>query len=65
MIQLPRTKSELAHYLGVSLSTIKRWLKQQQMDVPRGIIPPKKMRQIILDLGYDHPAPPSKRKGPS
>ena len=51
----PRTKTELAAWLGVSLSTVKRWLKARGLHVPRGIIPPYAMRDIIRELGYDCP----------
>ncbi len=49
----PRNKSELAHYLGVSLSTVKRWLKAKNLHIPRGIIAPQTMEHILKTLGYD------------
>lgn len=53
----PRNKSELANYLGVSLSTVKRWLKAKSLHVPRGIIAPQTMKQILKTLGYEVPPP--------
>ncbi len=59
----PRTKTELAAWLGVSLSTVKRWLKTRGLHVPRGIIPPPAMRDIIRELGYEYPEPDSRPQG--
>jgi len=59
----PRTKTELAAWLGVSLSTVKRWIKAKGLDVPRGIIPPAAMRDIIRALGYEYPEPDTRPHG--
>ncbi|MBV6428340.1 MAG: hypothetical protein KIPDCIKN_02867 [Haliscomenobacter sp.] len=49
----PRTKKELAKCLGISMSTLKRWLKKKELTVPRGLIPPIKVKEILKKLGYE------------
>ncbi|MBK8652739.1 MAG: hypothetical protein IPN20_02160 [Haliscomenobacter sp.] len=49
----PKTKTELARFLGISMSTLKRWLKKKALTVPRGLIPPIKVKEILKKLGYE------------
>jgi DNA-binding LacI/PurR family transcriptional regulator len=48
----PCTKQQLAKELGVSISTLKRKLKQSEMNVPRGLIPPKTKQDILQKLKW-------------
>jgi DNA-directed RNA polymerase specialized sigma54-like protein len=49
----PKTKSQLATELGISLSTLQRWLKKHHIHLPRGLICPNKQREICTILGFD------------
>ncbi|MBV6428329.1 MAG: hypothetical protein KIPDCIKN_02856 [Haliscomenobacter sp.] len=35
------------------MSTLKRWLKKKEVTVPRGLIPPIKVKEILKGLGYE------------
>lgn len=48
----PKTKTQIAEELGVSLSTLQRWLKKHDLNIPRGLVCPAKQTQIIKILGY-------------
>ncbi|MEM9819723.1 MAG: hypothetical protein AAF985_01570 [Bacteroidota bacterium] len=52
----PKTKTQLAEELGISLSTLQRWLKKHHLEVPRGLISPEKQKEIIEALGYNNGA---------
>ena len=47
-------KKEIAYKLGISFSTFQRKLKSVNLDVPRGLIPPLKQKEIYTALGYSN-----------
>lgn len=53
----PKTKNQIAQDLGISLRTLQRWIKKSDMNVPRGLVCPKKQEEIRSTFGYalDHP----------
>ena len=50
----PKTKNQIAQDLGISLRTLQRWIKKSSMDVPRGLVCPKKQKEIQDTFGF-HP----------
>ncbi len=48
------SKSVLADCLGLSLSTLRRRLKEAEYEVPRGLINPAEQEKICHTLGFDH-----------
>ena len=48
----PKTKNQIAQRLGISLRTLQRWIKKSNLEVPRGLVCPKKQQEILLALGY-------------
>lgn len=48
----PKTKNEIAQDLGISLRTLQRWIKKSGLQVPRGLVCPKKQEEILDTLGY-------------
>ncbi len=58
----PVTKYEIAESLNISVSTLRRWLRREDIKVPRGIISRNKVYEIYLKLGYEGLANEFKRK---
>jgi len=52
-MDLPKTKTQIAEELGISLSTLQRWLKKHDLHIPRGLISPEKQKKIYKVLGYE------------
>lgn len=48
----PKTKQQIAQKLGISLRTLQRWLKKSNIEVPRGLVCPKKQIEILNAFGY-------------
>ncbi|MEM9822919.1 MAG: helix-turn-helix domain-containing protein [Bacteroidota bacterium] len=48
----PKTKSQIAQDLGISLRTLQRWIKKSNLDVPRGLVCPTKQKEIKDALGF-------------
>jgi phage antirepressor YoqD-like protein len=44
-------KEEIAKDLGISLSTLKRWLIKEGVKIPRGYVSPENQTLIYLTLG--------------
>jgi uncharacterized protein YjcR len=44
-------KGEIAEDLGISLSTLKRWLIKQDIKIPRGYVSPENQKLLYLKLG--------------
>ncbi len=51
--KFPKTKSQMADELGMSLRTFQRRLKQYNLQIPRGLISPKQQIMILQELGYN------------
>ena len=45
-------KKQLAEAMGISLSTLQRRLKDAEIEVPRGLIPPSKVNEILSALNW-------------
>lgn len=50
-----KTRRELAAELGISYTTLYRWLKKKQIDLPAGLVPPQKIVEIYEKLGFPVP----------
>jgi len=48
----PKTKAQIAEQMGISLRTLQRWIIKYDMDVPRGLVSPKKQEEIYKRCGY-------------
>lgn len=48
----PCTKTQLAHEMGISLSTLQRLLKKADIQLPRKLIPPNVKKDILSRLGW-------------
>jgi hypothetical protein len=48
----PKTKTQLAIELNISLSTFQRWLKKHSIKIPRGLISPSKQNELITLFGF-------------
>jgi len=49
----PKTKQQIAADLGISLRTLQRWIRKSQIQVPRGLVSPKKQVEIFKTFGYE------------
>lgn len=49
----PISKYEIAESLNISVSTLRRWLRREKIQVPRGIISRDKVYEIYIRLGYE------------
>lgn len=54
-MHFPKTKYQIAQELGISLRTLQRWIKKSNLEVPRGLICPKKQQEILKEFGYSNP----------
>lgn len=50
-----RTRLELAKELGVSYTTLYRWLKKHAIQLPPGLITPSYLEKIYVELGFPLP----------
>ena len=50
-----KTRQELASELGISYTTLYRWLKKNQIDLPSGLISPQNVQEIYQKLGFPIP----------
>jgi len=57
----PKTKSQIAQELGISLRTLQRWIKKTDLEVPRGLVSPEKQKELIEKLGYSEKRSESKK----
>lgn len=48
----PKTKSQIAMDLGISLRTLQRWIKKSELNVPRGLVCPNKQKEIQEAFGF-------------
>ena len=46
-----KTRQQLAVEYGICTKTLNKWLKRTQLEVPRGLIPPKTQSKIYNKLG--------------
>lgn len=51
-IQEPKTKAQIAEQMGISLRTLQRWIKKHSLDIPRGLVSPKKQEELYKACGY-------------
>ncbi len=49
---LPRTKSQMAHEMGICLRTFQRKLKKANLNIPRGLISPSCQLKIYQALQW-------------
>lgn len=49
---LPSNKKQLAKEMGISLRTLQRKMKEQNLEIPRGIITPQRKEEILKALGW-------------
>jgi predicted DNA-binding protein (UPF0251 family) len=49
------TKEQLAQTMGISLSTLKRRLRQADLHIPRGVLSPQIQALIKERLGWHEP----------
>jgi DNA invertase Pin-like site-specific DNA recombinase len=49
---MPKTKQELANLMGISISTLKRWIRNQHIETDRGLLSPVKQVEILCKCGY-------------
>lgn len=49
---LPRTKSQMAHEMGICLRTFQRKLKKANLNIPRGLISPSSQLKIYQALEW-------------
>ena len=54
-IAVAKTRQELAEDLGVSYTTLYRWLKKNQIELSTGLVPPQKIVEIYQTLGFPIP----------
>lgn len=59
--KVPVSKQDIAESLSISISTLRRWLIREGIDVPRGLISPNKVFEIYHKLGYAGKAEEFKR----
>ncbi len=52
---LGMTKEQLAQTMGISLSTLKRRLRQAELRIPRGVLSPQIQALIKEKLGWHEP----------
>jgi hypothetical protein len=50
-----KTRLELADEMGVSYTTLYRWLKKNQIELASGLVPPQKIIEIYETLGFPVP----------
>ncbi len=50
-----KTRQELADELGISYTTLYRWLKKHKIELSAGLIPPQRIISIYLELGFPLP----------
>lgn len=55
----PKTKQELADFMGISISTLKRWLKSKNIITERCLLSPIKQNEILHKCGYHKPIGPN------
>lgn len=48
----PKTKQQMAAEMNISLGTLQRRLRQADLEIPRGFIPPDIQNQIYQALGW-------------
>lgn len=53
----PKTKHQIAQELGISLRTLQRWIKKNDLKVPRGLVCPQKQLEIKERFGYPNQKP--------
>ncbi len=50
-----KTRQELADELGISYTTLYRWLKKYEIDLPAGLIAPQRIVFIYARFGFPLP----------
>lgn len=48
---MPKTRQELAKEYNVSTKTFRKWLKECNIELPKGVLPPKIVEVIYQRLG--------------
>ncbi|MCO6475348.1 MAG: helix-turn-helix domain-containing protein [Phaeodactylibacter sp.] len=51
--QRPKTRQEIANELGISYTTFWRWLKNNNIELPRGLVYPNKQKEIFQKIFSD------------
>lgn len=50
-----KTRKQIADEYGIDYKTLMRWLKNQQVQIPSGLVHPKLQKSIYNSLGYPNP----------
>lgn len=50
-----KTRQEIAHYLGISYSTLYRRLKKSDLELSSGLLTPEEVKMVYQALGFPVP----------
>jgi hypothetical protein len=51
MILKAKTRTEISAEYGISVRTLKRWLKRENLYIPSGLIDPNHLKRIYATFG--------------